>query len=125
MSRDPLQTYRDAAACGIDTVLTSGAAANCVAGQEIVARLLALRDEMNGPEVLIGAGVNAAVIAQLRRALPGARAFHASCKVEVESGMLFRRDGVPMGLPGLGEWHIQQTSEQSVRLAKAALEAPL
>ena len=125
VSRDPLQTYRDAAACGIDTVLTSGAAANCVAGQEIVARLLALRDEMNGPEVLIGAGVNAAVIAQLRRALPGARAFHASCKVEVESGMLFRRDGVPMGLPGLGEWHIQQTSEQSVRLAKAALEAPL
>ena len=125
VSRDPLQTYRDAAACGIDTVLTSGAAATCAAGQDILARLLALRDEMNGPEVLIGAGVNAAVIAQLRRFLPNARAFHASCKAEVESGMRFRRDGVPMGLPGLGEWHIQQTSEQSVRLAKAALEAPL
>ncbi len=122
VSRDPLQTYRDAAACGIDTVLTSGAAANCVAGQSVLAQLLALRDEMRGPEVLIGAGVNAAVITQLRQTLPGARAFHASCKAEVESGMRFRRDGVPMGLPGLDEWHIQQTAVDAVQLAKAALE---
>jgi copper homeostasis protein len=122
VSRDPLQTYRDAAACGIDTVLTSGAAANCVAGQSVLAQLLALRDEIRGPEVLIGAGVNAAVITQLRQTLPGARAFHASCKAEVESGMRFRRDGVPMGLPGLDEWHIQQTAVDAVQLAKAALE---
>ena len=125
VSRDPLQTYRDAAACGIDTVLTSGAAANCAAGQAMLARLLKLRDETDGPEVLIGAGVKAEVIRQLRRVLPGARAFHASCKVEVESGMHFRRDGVPMGLPGLDEWHIQQTSEAAVRLASAALEETL
>ncbi len=123
VSRDPLQTYRDAAACGIDTVLTSGAAANCVAGQSVLAQLLALRDEMSGPEVLIGAGVNAAVISQLRQALPGTRAFHASCKAEVESGMRFRRAGVPMGLPGLDEWHIQQTAMDAVQLARAALEA--
>ena len=122
VSRDPLQTYRDAAALGIDTVLTSGAAANCVAGQEILAQLLALRDALHGPEILIGAGVNADVIAALRRALPGAVAFHASCKTEVESGMRYRRTGVPMGLPGLDEWHIQQTGETAVRQAKAALD---
>lgn len=125
VSRDPLQTYRDAAACGIDTVLTSGAAANCVAGQDVLRQLLALRDEIGGPEVLIGAGVNAKIITQLRQALPGTRAFHASCKRELESGMRFRRDGVPMGLPGLDEWHIQQTSQEAVRLAKAALTAAL
>ena len=62
------------------------------------------------------------MITRLRQALPGARAFHASCKAEVESAMRYRRDGVPMGLPGLDEWHIQQTSEQAVRLARAALE---
>ena len=123
VSRDPLQTYRAAAACGIDTVLTSGAAVNCVAGRSVLAQLLALRDETDGPEILIGAGVNAAVITQLRDSLPGARAFHASCKAEVESGMRFRREGVPMGLPGLDEWHLQQTSEQAVRLAKDALDA--
>ena len=122
VSRDPLETYRKAAAMGIDTVLTSGAAASCKAGQETIAKLIALRDAENGPEVLIGAGVNAAVIRQFREIMPGARAFHASCKTEIESAMRFRREGVPMGLPGLDEWHIQQTDEASVRAARAALE---
>ena len=121
VSRDPVETYRSAAAMGIDTVLTSGAAANCKLGQDTIEKLIALRDEMNGPEILIGAGVNAAVIRQFRASLPGARAFHASCKTELESAMVFRRDGVPMGLPGLDEWHIQQTDEAAVRAAKAAL----
>jgi len=71
--------------------------------------------------VLIGAGVNAAVIDELRAALPGARAFHASCKTLLESGMTFRREGVPMGLPGLDEWHIQQTDPDAVCAAKAAV----
>ena len=71
--------------------------------------------------MLIGAGVNAAVIDELRAALSGARAFHASCKTLLESGMTFRREGVPMGLPGLDEWHIQQTDADAVRAAKAAV----
>jgi len=121
VSRDPAETYRAAAAMGIDTVLTSGAAASCKLGHDTIAGLIALRDELDGPEILIGAGVNAAVIRQFRQTIPGARAFHASCKTEIESAMAFRRDGVPMGLPGLDEWHIQQTNEASVRAAKAAL----
>ena len=111
VSRDLCATYRAAAALGIDTVLTSGGAESC----------LRLRDELDGPEVLIGAGVNAAVIDELRAALPGARAFHASCKTLLESGMTFRREGVPMGLPGLDEWHIQQTDADAVCAAKAAV----
>ena len=78
VSRDPLQTYRDAAALGIDTVLTSGAAANCLAGEKKLEQLLALRDEIGGPQVLIGAGVNAEAIRRLRAGLPGAAAFHMS-----------------------------------------------
>ena len=123
VSRDPEQTYRDAAALGFDTVLTSGAAENCLAGAACIGRLLALRDEIHGPEVLMGGGVNADVIRALRRQFPGARAFHASCKTNLESGMVFRREGVPMGLPGLDEWHIPQTDEALVRAALAALEA--
>ena len=83
--------------------------------------LLRLRDARSGPEILIGAGVSAAVIDELRAALPGARAFHASCKKLLDSGMTFRREGVPMGLPGLDEWHIQQTDAEAVRAAKDAL----
>ena len=122
VSADPFQTYRDAAALGIDTVLTSGAAASCVQGVDVLCSLLAERDRTNGPEVLIGAGVNAGVIRQLSAALPDARAYHMSGKVELESRMVFRREGVPMGLPGLDEWHIQQTDTASVRAARQVLD---
>ena len=122
VSRDPVETYKKAAALGIDTVLTSGAAASCKLGLETITRLIALRDEITGPEVLIGAGVNADVIRYFRENVPGATAFHASCKTELGSGMRFRREGVPMGLPGLDEWHIQQTSETAVRAARSAVD---
>ena len=122
VSRDPVKTYRDAARLGIDTVLTSGAAASCAAGADMIGRLLALRDEMCGPEVLIGAGVNAGVIRSFRQRYPNARAFHMSGKTEIESAMVFRRPGVPMGLPGLDEWHIQQTDAAAVKAARSALE---
>ena len=121
VSCDPFETYLQAAYLGFDTVLTSGAAASCMEGLGTIAQLLRLRDAKNGPEVLIGAGVNPANIRTILSALPQARAFHASCKMLVESSMSFRREDVPMGLPGLDEWHIQQTDESAVRGAKAAL----
>ena len=119
VSREPLETCRQAGAMGIDTVLTSGAATSCTQGQELIARMIA----MNGPEILIGAGVNAQVIRHFRQAVPGAAAFHMSGKTQVESRMRFRREGVPMGLPGLDEWHIQQTSQEAVSAARKALDA--
>ena len=122
VSRDPAKTYRDAAALGFDTVLTSGGAGSCRAGLETIRELIALREETSGPEVLIGAGVNADLISEFLGKVPGARAFHMSGKMLVESGMVFRREGVPMGLPGLDEWHIQQTDEEAVRDAKCILE---
>ncbi|MBO5256173.1 MAG: copper homeostasis protein CutC, partial [Clostridia bacterium] len=106
VSRDPMETYRTAGKVGIDTVLTSGAAGSCLAGVETIGRLLELRDSRGGPEVLIGSGVNASVITAFRTRFPQACAFHMSGKTDVESGMVFRREGVPMGLPGLDEWHI-------------------
>ena len=121
VSRDPIETYRTAGKLGIDTVLTSGAASNCILGLPTIGRLLELRDEIDGPEVLIGAGVKAEVIRKIRAWYPFARAFHASCKADVESAMLFRRDGVPMGLPGLDEWHIPTTSREAVAAARSVL----
>ena len=122
VSRDPEQTYLAAGALGIDTILTSGGAASCTAGKAAIGRLLALRDQTRGPEVLVGAGVNAAVIRAFRAEFPGVRSFHMSGKQDIPSAMVFRREGVPMGLPGLDEWHIQQTSLEAVRAAKTALE---
>jgi len=121
VSCDLVKTYRDAAKLGIDTILTSGGAGSCIAGMEAIRELLVLRDNEKGPEVLIGAGVNARVIETFRKEIPDAVAFHMSGKTEIESAMRFRRDGVPMGLPGLDEWHIQQTSEEAVKIARAVL----
>ena len=121
VSRDLEETYRQAALLGFDTVLTSGGGGKCLGGMETIGRLLAIRDKENGPEVLIGAGVNAGVIAAFREKYPQSRAFHMSGKTEIESGMRFRREGVPMGLPGLDEWHIPVTSEEAVREAKEQL----
>lgn len=123
VSRDPRKTYLDAKALGIDTVLTSGAAGNCLKGMDTIGQLLQLRDSCDGPEVLVGAGVNAKVIAAFREKFPNSCAFHMSGKIEIESGMHFRREGVPMGLPGLDEWHIQQTDASAVRAARLALDA--
>ena len=121
VSRDPIQTYLDAASLGIDTVLTSGAAPNCTAGMETVGKLLALRDSTHGPEVLIGAGVNAEVIASFLARFPQARAFHMSGKTDISSGMVYRREGVPMGIPGFDEWHIPQTDPEKIRAARNQL----
>lgn len=122
VSRDLTKTYLDAAALGFDTVLTSGGAVNCTAGRETIGKLLQVRDTHGGPEVLVGAGVSAKVITAFRSEFPQVRAFHMSGKTEVESAMVFRREGVPMGLPGLDEWHIQQTDVQAVQAARAALD---
>jgi copper homeostasis protein len=123
VSCDPVRTYLDAKALGFDTVLTSGAQSSCRLGMETIGKLLKLRDEIGGPEVLIGAGVSAAVITDFRATFPQARAFHMSGKTDVESGMIFRREGVPMGLPGLDEWHIPLTDEEKVRAARRALDS--
>lgn len=123
VSRDPCKTYLDAKKLGIDTALTSGTAGSCLLGIETIGDLLDLRDRHDGPEVLIGAGVTASTIVAFKNRFPQARAFHMSGKSDVESGMSFRREGVPMGIPGLDEWHIPQTSEEKVRAARIALNA--
>ncbi len=123
VSRNPEETYMDAARLGFHTVLTSGGAGSCRAGKDTIAKLLKLQKEIDGPDVLIGAGVNAGVIADFRRDLPDACCFHMSGKQDIESGMHYRHPGVPMGIPGFDEWHIQQTSEDAVREARRTLDA--
>ena len=122
VSRDPCRTYREAVELGFDTVLTSGAAAGSLQGMETIGKLLQLRDQLGGAEVLIGGGVNAQVITAFRTRFPQARAFHMSGKRDVESGMRFRREGVPMGIPGLDEWHIQRTDADRVAQARSVLD---
>ena len=43
----------------------------------------------------------------------------------VESGMVFRREGIPMGIPGFDEWHIKQTDRSAIEEAVSALRSPI
>ena len=117
---DPFAALEAAKQLGLATILTSGQAASAPQGAALLRQLV----EAAGQEVeiLVGAGVSAANIPALA-AQTGARAFHLSGKQVLDSRMTFRREGVPMGLPGFSEFEIWQTSEENIRAARTALDA--
>ncbi|MBQ7885467.1 MAG: copper homeostasis protein CutC [Clostridia bacterium] len=117
--RDPQQALEQAVKIGFDTILTSGQRATAMEGAALLARLNAQAGERI--TMMPGSGVSAGNIAQLR-ALTGARAFHLSAKRTVQSGMAFRKEGVPMGLPMLSEFERFVTDGGAVAAARAALD---
>ena len=88
------------------------------------AALLKRLVEAAGPEleILVGAGVTPENLPALAAAT-GARAFHLSGKRVLDSRMTFRREGVPMGLPGFSEFALWQTDAGVIRRARSALDS--
>ena len=122
MCRDALATLDACEKLGVDTILTSGQKDNCRSGGALLG---ALHERARNVEILIGGGVDAAVIRELRKAIPGANQFHMSGKTNLDSPMEYRREDVHMGLPGLSEYTIYRTDPGKVRLALQALEEPV
>ena len=116
--KDPFAALEAAKALNLGTILTSGQAASAPAGASLLHRLV----EAAGPdlEILVGAGVTPANLPALA-AETGAHAFHMSGKQVLDSRMTFRREGVPMGLPGFSEFEVWQTSEETIRAARRVL----
>ena len=116
---DPFAALETARSMGLCTILTSGQAASAPQGAALLRQLT----ERAGKdvEILAGAGVSAQNIPVLA-AQTGVRAFHLSGKQVLQSRMTFRREGVPMGLPGFSEFEVWQTSEANVRAARQALD---
>ena len=112
------------------TLLATGGTIACTPGRNGLEPTLGAADLLralvaaggDAPQILIGAGVNADVIRALQPHT-GARAFHLSAKRTEDSRMVFRRAGVPMGLPGISEFEVWRCEEQAVRAARQALEA--
>ena len=117
---DPFAALETAKQLGLATILTSGQAASAPQGAALLRQLV----EAAGQEVeiLVGAGVNADVIRDLQPKT-GANAFHLSAKLVENSRMQFRRENVPMGLPGLSEFSLWQCDENAVRAAREAFDA--
>ncbi len=73
-------------------------------------------------EILVGGGVSAQVIREMKRDT-GASSFHMSGKITLNSGMIYRKAGVSMGIPGMNEYEIYRTEGERIRQAKEALMA--
>ena len=118
--RDPFAALAAAKELGLATILTSGQAASAPQGAELLRQLVEAAG--SDVEILVGAGVSAGNLPALV-AQTGARAFHLSGKQVLQSRMTFRREGVPMGLPGFSEFEVWQTGEENIRAARQALDA--
>lgn len=115
--RDPFAALGAAKALGVSTILTSGQAAAAPQGTDLLAELVRQAGPAN---ILVGGGVNSGNLAALAAAT-GARHFHMSGKRPLESPMLYRKEGVPMGLPLASEFALWRTDGNEVAAARAAL----
>lgn len=117
--RDPFQALEEAVTLGVDTILTSGQAADCLGGKETLKKLIRQAD--GRIEILVGSGVNAEVIRQLMKEI-SASSFHMSGKKMIGSGMAYRNRQVHMGVPGIGEFDIFRTDKEEIRRARLVLD---
>ena len=69
---------------------------------------------------MAGAGVTPEVIKKFL-ACTEITDYHLSAKILVDSGMRYRKAGVPMGLPAMDEYSIFRTDSRIVAEAKACL----
>ena len=117
---DPIKTYGQARELGIDTILTSGQKRECLMGMPLLQKLCDLQKEVGAPRIMAGAGVTPDVIRQFR-AQTDIASYHLSAKKVVNSGMHYRKEDVPMGLPIMDEYSIFRTDSKTVAEAKAAM----
>lgn len=118
--RDPYEALEQCASLGIDTILTSGQKSSAWEGRGLLAELA--EQAAGRAEILAGAGVNPGVIEKLA-GCTAVHAFHMSGKKVMDSRMEFRREGVPMGIPGFSEFEIWQTDREQVRRAVQVLQS--
>ena len=117
--RDPYRSLTEAIEAGADTILTSGQQNTCMEGKKLLGELIG---QASGRiDIMAGSGVNVDAIACLMGEI-GARSFHMSGKIIVDSGMTYRKENVNMGIPGIGEYDIFRTEEEQIRRAKKLME---
>ncbi|MCC8188678.1 MAG: copper homeostasis protein CutC [Bacteroides sp.] len=112
--RDPLLALEQLIDAGCDRILTSGQKATAAEGIPLIAELV----RRAGERIIImpGSGVRPDNIARIE-AETGAREFHTSARSVVHSGMVYRKEDVPMGSCAVvSEFETVQTDKELVRL---------
>lgn len=117
--RDPFEALEDSKKLGIHTILTSGQKDNCFDGKELIRQLI--KRSGGTVDILVGGGVEDSIIKELVETTK-ARSFHMSGKVELDSAMIYRKEGVNMGLPLMCEYKILRTDAAKIQKVKDFLD---
>lgn len=116
---DPFETMEAAKALGVSTILTSGQERSCWEGRKLIRQLA---QKACGIRILTGAGVTPEIIGKMYPET-GLKEYHMSGKKTLDSGMVYRNSRVSMGLPGISEFEVWRTDEQTVAEACRVLES--
>jgi copper homeostasis protein len=117
--RDPFEALEDSKKLGIHTILTSGQKDNCFDGKELIRQLI--EKSVGAVDILVGGGVEDSIIKELVE-VTKARSFHMSGKIELDSAMIYRKEGVNMGLPLMSEYKILRTDAAKIQKVKNFLD---
>ena len=113
MTRDPFAALETAVSLGCRTILTSGQERSAAAGKD----LRELRTRAAGRiDIMAGSGVRKDNIQEIHDHT-GIITFHTTGrKGPVDSGMVYRKSTVSMGLPSLSEYELWRTDEEEFAL---------
>ena len=121
MTRDPFAALKTAIGLGCRTILTSGQASIAAAGAPLLGALF--QKAAGRIDLMAGGGVKRQNIEDIFRAT-GIRVFHTSGRSgPVDSGMIYRKETVSMGLPSLSEYELWQTDEEEFRACAQLVHA--
>ena len=107
--RDPFEALETAKELGVNTILTSGQRKSAKEGVEILKQLALKAD--GKVDIMAGAGIDADAIRYLAPKT-GITTFHMSGKMTLDSRMVYRKEGINMGLPSMSEFEIWRTDEK-------------
>ena len=114
MTRDPFAALEAAISLGCRTILTSGQERSAAAGKDL---LRELRTRAAGRiDIMAGCGVKKWNIQEIHDHA-GVVVFHTTGrKAPLDSGMVYRKSTVSMGLPSLSEYELWRTDEEEFAL---------
>lgn len=121
MCRNPIRSYYDIKALGVDMILTSGQKKTASEGRDIIKALMEIYEkekrktgEVNLPEIMMVGGFTLQNIEEILN-WTNSRAVHMSAKKISASRMEFKNPNVNMGLKGLNEYEIMDIDEEMVK----------
>lgn len=119
LSNDYLKAIEQIIDCGCHRILTSGGANKAVEGFENIKKAQELYGDKI--EIMVGSGINAENVSKFHSV--GIRNFHLSGKVQIDSLMTYRKEGVSMGaISADEEYKITQTDYRKIAEVKQVLE---